>query len=102
MMHQSIEDRRAHRVVTQVRSPVLHDAIGCNDDATAQLVALMDEGLQQRAGLIRDGAGEEQIVEHKQIGVDDAAQSRFTLSGGSEEVAIEEVVGLKILDLVTL
>ena len=62
VVHQAIEDRRAHGVVPQIRPPVLHDAIGGDDDAAAQFVALMDQGLQQCAGVVGDGAREEQIV----------------------------------------
>ncbi len=101
-MHQAIEDRRAHGVVPQVCSPILHDAIGGDDDAAAQFVALMDQGLQQGAGVVRDGAGEEQIVQHEEIAVDDGSQPDLALRRGVQDVAVEEVVGLKILDLVAL
>ena len=52
MMHKAIEDRRAHSVVPKVCPPILHDAIGGDDDAAAQFVALMDQGLQQSAGVV--------------------------------------------------
>ncbi|GLR95816.1 hypothetical protein GCM10007858_34530 [Bradyrhizobium liaoningense] len=42
MMHKAIEDRRAHSVVPKVCPPILHDAIGGDDDAAAQFVTLMD------------------------------------------------------------
>ncbi|MEY9138752.1 hypothetical protein ABIE79_010282 [Bradyrhizobium diazoefficiens] len=38
---------------------LLHDAIGGDDDAAAQFVTLMDQGLQQSAGVVGDGACEE-------------------------------------------
>lgn len=50
MMHEAIEDRRSHGIMPQVCAPILHDAIGGDDDAAAQFVALMDHGLQQGAG----------------------------------------------------
>ena len=59
-MHKAIEDRRAHSVVPKVCPPILHDAIGGDDDAAAQFVTLMDQGLQQSAGVVGDGACEEQ------------------------------------------
>jgi hypothetical protein len=102
VVHQAIEDRRAHGVVPQICPPVLHDAIRCDDDAAAQFVALMDQGLQQCAGVVGDGACEEQIVQHQEIAVDDGSQSDLALRRGVQGVAVEEVVGLKILDLVAL
>ncbi|CKV76445.1 Uncharacterised protein [Mycobacterium tuberculosis] len=62
----------------------------------------MDQGLQQGAGVVRDGAGEEQIVQHEEIAVDDGSQPDLALRRGVQDVAVEEVVGLKILDLVAL
>lgn len=99
MMHQAIEDRRAHSVVTQMCPPVLHDAIGGDDDAAAQFVALMDHGLQQCAGVVRDGACDEQIVQHEEIAVDDGSRPDIALRDGAQAVAVEEVISLKILDL---
>lgn len=80
----------------------VHDAIGGDDDAAAQLVALMDQGLQQCAGVVKDGACEEQIVQHEEIAVDDGLQPDLALRRGVQGVVVEEVVGLKILDLVAL
>lgn len=102
MVHQAVKDRRAHGVVSEISAPVLHDAIGRDDDAAVQFVALMDQGLQQSASFVGDGASEEQVVEHEQIAVKDAPQSSFALSGGAEGISIEEPVGLEILDLVAL
>lgn len=62
MMHQPIEYRRAHGVVSQICPPVLHDPIGGDDDAAAQFVALMDQGLQPCAGVVGDGACEDAIA----------------------------------------
>ncbi len=74
MMHQAVEDRRACGVVPQVCPPVLHDAIGGDDDAAVQFAALMDQSLQQCAGVVRDGVCEEQIVPNEEIAVDDGSQ----------------------------
>lgn len=64
-------------------SPVLLDAIGGDYDAAAQFVALMDQCLQQCAGVVRDGACEEQIVQHEEIAVDDGSQPDLALCLGS-------------------
>ncbi len=42
-MHEPIEDRGAHRVIAQIRPPILYDAVGGDDEASAQFVALMDQ-----------------------------------------------------------
>lgn len=103
MVHQAIEDPRAHGVVPQVCPPILHDAIGGDDDAAVEFVALMNQGLQQCAGIVSDGAGEEQIVQHEEIAVDDRRSWASRCAGEFlHGVAMEEVVGLNILDLVAL
>ena len=53
-MHEPVEDRGAHRVVAQVCAPILHNAVGRDDNAAMQFVALMDQRLQQCAS----GVGE--------------------------------------------
>jgi len=102
MVHKAIEYGRAHRIVAQVGAPVLHDTIGGDDDAAMQFVALMDQGLQQCAGIVGNGAGEEQIVQYEQITVDDVSQPDLALCDGAQRVAMEEVIGLDILDFVAL
>jgi hypothetical protein len=96
MMHKAIEDRRAHGIIPQVCPPILHDAIGGDDDAAAQFVALMDHCLQQGAGVVGDGACEEQIVQHEEIAVDDGSQPDLALRDRAQDVAVEEVIGLEI------
>ena len=54
VMHESVQDRAAHGVVAEVGAPVLNDAVGRNHNAAAQLVSLMNEGLQQSAGGVRN------------------------------------------------
>ena len=63
MVHEAVEDGGAHGRIAEIFPPVLHDAVGCHDDASPQLVALVHEALEKfRAGLA-DAAGEEEIVE---------------------------------------
>ncbi len=62
----------------------------------------MDQGLQPCAGLVGDGACEEQIVQHEEIAVDDCSHPGFALRRGVQSVAVEEVIGLEILDLVAV
>ena len=50
VMHESVQDRAAHGVVAGVGAPFLNDAVGRSHNAAAQLVSLMNEGLQQSAG----------------------------------------------------
>lgn len=90
MVHKAIEYGRAHRIVAQVGAPVLHDTIGGDDDAAMQFVALMDQGLQQCAGIVGNGAGEEQIVQYEQITVDDVSQPDLALCDGAQRVAMKK------------
>lgn len=46
-MEQTVEDCRGHGAVAKVAPPVLDDMVGCDEDASTLLVALMDQGLQQ-------------------------------------------------------
>jgi len=46
MVHQAVQDGGAHGVVAQVLAPVLDEAVGSDDEAAAQLVALVHEALQ--------------------------------------------------------
>lgn len=62
----------------------------------------MDQGLQQGAGVVGDGACEEQIVQHQEIAADDGSQPDVALRDGAQGAAVEEVICLEILDLVTL
>ncbi|WP_292342420.1 hypothetical protein [Mesorhizobium sp.] len=59
----------------------------------------MDQGLQPSAGVVGDGACEEQIVEHEEIAVDDCSHPGLALRGGVQSVAVEAVIGLEILSL---
>ncbi|MGY4353092.1 hypothetical protein ACVWXM_009609 [Bradyrhizobium sp. GM7.3] len=95
MVHEAVKDRRAHGIVAEISAPILHDAIGCDDDAAVQFVTLMDQGLQQRASFVGDGASKEQVVNYKQIAVKDAPQSSFALSGGADGVTVKEVILLR-------
>lgn len=52
-MHEPVEDRGADRVVAEIGAPVLHDPVGGDDHAAVQLVALMDERLQQTGNCSR-------------------------------------------------
>lgn len=56
VVHEAVEDRGAHRVVTEIGAAIVHDAVGGDDGPAPQLVALMDQGFQQRAGIVGDQA----------------------------------------------
>jgi hypothetical protein len=96
-MHEPVEDRGAHRVVAQVCAPILHNAVGRDDNASMQFVALMDQRLQQRAGGVGDRTRQEQVIQHEQIALEDGSQPGFALGSRAQRVTVEEVVGLKIL-----
>ena len=49
-MHEPVQNRAAHSVVAEVGAPVLNDAVRRDHDAAAQLVSLMNKGLQQSSG----------------------------------------------------
>ncbi|MBB4519844.1 hypothetical protein GGD68_008660 [Paraburkholderia fungorum] len=102
VMHESVQDRAAHGVVAEVGAPVLNDAVGRNHYAAAQLVSLMNEGLQQSAGGVRNRARQKQIIQNQQIAVENAAQTLFLLFGFTEIETSKEIVGFKILDLIAL
>ncbi len=101
-MHEPVEDRGAHRVVAQVCAPILHNAVGRDDNASMQFVALMDQRLQQRAGGVGDRTRQEQVIQHEQIALEDGSQPGFALGSRAQRVTVKEVVGLKILHLVAL
>ena len=46
-MHQAVQDGAAHGGVTQIFTPVLDHALGCNNNGEAQFVALMHDRLKQ-------------------------------------------------------
>ncbi len=66
-VHQSIQNGRAHRVVTQVFAPVLNDSVGGHHYRAAQFVAPMNHRLQQLGGTVRDAPGKEQIIKNQQV-----------------------------------
>lgn len=102
VMHEPVEDRGAHRVVAEVGPPVLYDAVGGDDDTAMQLVALVDQRLQQGAGVIGNRARQEQVIQHEQIAVEDSSQPGFLLGGWAQGITVKEVVGLEVLYLVPL
>lgn len=53
-VHEAVQDVGGHGGVTQVAALVLHDAVGGDDDGSAQLVALVQQGLQQLGGVLAD------------------------------------------------
>jgi hypothetical protein len=65
-----------------------------------QLVALVDQRLQQGAGVIGNRARQEQVIQHEQIAIEDGSQPGFTLGGRAQGVTVKEVIGLEILHLV--
>lgn len=46
-VHETVEDRRAHGVIAKVGAPVPNDAVGGHGDATPELVAFVDDRLEQ-------------------------------------------------------
>ena len=58
--------------------------------------------MQQGAGIVGDGAGEGQIVQHEEIAIDDVSQPDLALRDGAQCVTVEKVIGLEVLDLVAL
>ena len=44
-MHEAVQNGGAHGVIAQVLAPVLNDPVGGHHDASAQLVALVHDGL---------------------------------------------------------
>ena len=45
-MHEAVQNGGAHGVIAQVLAPVLNDPVGGHHDASAQLEALVHDGLQ--------------------------------------------------------
>ena len=102
-MHEAVEDRRAHRVVAEVCAPVADDAVGGYDDATPELVAFVDDRLEQVACAVRDRPREEQIVQHEEIRVEGRAEQLLSCRRRpGHRVLGEELVGLDVQNAVTL
>jgi DNA replication protein DnaC len=53
-VHEAVQDGGVHGRVAEVAPPVLHDPVGGDDDRSAQLVALVHEGLQQLGDVLAD------------------------------------------------
>lgn len=101
-MHQTVEDGGGHGVVSEVLAPVLHDPVGGHDDAALELVALVHQRLQQLATSVADAAGQEQIVQHQQIGVEQHAYLLPLLGGVAQRVLAERAVSLQVAHVVAL
>jgi hypothetical protein len=101
-MHEAVEDGGAHGGVAEVFAPVLHDPVGSDDEAAAQFVALVHDGLQQLCAGLADAAREEEIVQHQKGGLDVAAQYLGLLGRAAQPVACELGVGFDVPDVVTL
>jgi hypothetical protein len=91
VVHQPVENRGAHRIVAKVCAPILHNTVGRDENAAMQFVALMDQGLQQRAGGVVDRTRQEQVVQHKQITLEDGSQPGFALGSRAQRVTVKEV-----------
>ncbi len=78
-MHKAVGDGGGHGADTQVPAPILHEAVGCDDDGSVQLVAPVHQGLQQRCGVLADATSREQVVGHQQIGRHPALEPSHTL-----------------------
>ncbi len=101
-MHEAVEDGGGHGGVAEVLAPVLHDAVGGDDDGAAVLVALVDDGLQQFGRGVADAPGQEQVVEHEQVGLDPGAQHGCLLGGAGQGVVGELGVGLDVAHVIAL
>lgn len=88
-MHESVQDVRGHGGVSQVLAPVLHYAVGGNDDGAAQLAALMHDGLQQLGTHLGNAPGQEEIVENQQIWRNPALELLGLFCRASQPVPIE-------------
>jgi hypothetical protein len=66
-VHQPVQNRAGHRRISQILAPVLHHPVRCHHQGVAQLVALVDNGLQHFCRLRRDPPGQKQIVYDQQI-----------------------------------
>lgn len=70
--------------------PIVDDAIGGYEGTAAQLVALMENRLQSVSAFSRQLAGEEQIIEDDEIGVDDTLDGRALVGIGQRQQAGQE------------
>jgi hypothetical protein len=101
-LHEPVEDGDSHGGIDQVFSPVLHHPVGGDDYGTVQLVALMDDGLQDLGGFWADALCKQQVVEHQQVGLDPALEQLGALSGASQRVAGKLSIGLQVAHVIAL
>ena len=101
-MHETVQQRGCRGVVAQVGPPVGDHAVGGHHQAAAQLVALVDQRLQQLGPALGQALGQEQIVEHHEIGVDDRAQARFARRCGAKHLLGHELIGVAVDHAVAL
>lgn len=66
-VHEPIQNGGGHGGVAQILAPVLHDAVGGDDDGAAQLVALVHDGLQYLGTHIGNAPGQKQVIQNQQV-----------------------------------
>ncbi len=95
-MHEAVQDGGGHGGIAQVSAPVLHNPVGGDDDRSAQLVALVHQGLQELGGVLADAPGQEEVVEDQQVGRHPALEQACALIGIGQRVSGELAVGLDV------
>jgi len=95
-VHEPVQDGAGHGGVAQIFAPVLHHAVGGDDHGSSQLVALVHDGLQQLGTHIGDAPGQEQIVQHQQVGLDPALELLGLFFCAGQPVAGKLGVGLHV------
>ncbi len=67
VVHEAVQDGAGHGDVAPVLSLILHGPVGGHHDGSAQLVALVHDGLQNLCGVPADALGQEKVIEHEQV-----------------------------------
>ncbi|GAB5097653.1 hypothetical protein YK56LOC_33690 [Caballeronia sp. HLA56] len=87
-MQETVKNRRGHGVFAKVASPILDDAVGCDQNAAAMLVSLVNKGLQQLGRGIGDAFGEEQIIKHEEFGFNEGLEQTVLIGPRFHSITI--------------
>ena len=102
MVHEAVQDRAAHGGIAQIFAPVLDHAVRGDNDGAAQLVAPVDDGLEQLGAHLGNAPGQKEIVQDEQIRVRVGAQNLGLFCRGGQPELRKVAVGFDVLDAVAL
>jgi len=95
-VEEAVENGGGQCRIAEEGFPVIQDAIGRDQRAAAQLVSLMQQGLKHVGRRKRQQPGQEQIIEHQQIRLDEGLHCRAPFCCRGHRQPVEQFIRLPV------